>query len=143
VTTEDLDGLIRELRAAGGDTASVEVKSAAGGLPTSISSTLSALANLPGGGSLADSAVLTVTRGFGDRATGDRRQGRPFGLGISAGVLIPSHRLGLAGAHAGQAGAGVEGLPATGGVLQAGEEPVGEGAGLEGLAARPAESSAA
>jgi ATP-dependent DNA helicase RecG len=50
VTTEDLDGLVRELRATGGDTASVEVKSSAGGLPASISSTLSALANLPGGG---------------------------------------------------------------------------------------------
>lgn len=49
MTTEDLDGLVRELRATGGDTASVEVKSAAGGLPASISSTLSALANLPGG----------------------------------------------------------------------------------------------
>jgi ATP-dependent DNA helicase RecG len=50
VTTEGLDALVRELRATGGDTASVEVKSAAGGLPASISSTLSALANLPGGG---------------------------------------------------------------------------------------------
>ena len=50
MTAEDLDDLISQLRATGGDTASVEVKSAAGGLPASISSTLSALANLPGGG---------------------------------------------------------------------------------------------
>lgn len=50
MTAEDLDDLISKLRDSGGDTASVEVKSAAGGLPASISSTLSALANLPGGG---------------------------------------------------------------------------------------------
>ena len=50
MATEDLTDLIGELRAAGGDTASVEVKSAAGGLPLSITSTLSALSNLPGGG---------------------------------------------------------------------------------------------
>jgi ATP-dependent DNA helicase RecG len=50
MAAEDLDDLIGELRAAGGDTAAVEVKSAAGGLPSSITSTLSALANLPGGG---------------------------------------------------------------------------------------------
>lgn len=50
MTAEELDVLVSKLRAAGGDTASVEVKSAAGGLPAPISSTLSALANLPGGG---------------------------------------------------------------------------------------------
>ena len=50
MTAEDLTGLISDLRTAGGDTAAVEVKSAAGGLPSSITSTLSALANLPGGG---------------------------------------------------------------------------------------------
>lgn len=50
MTAEDLTGLISELRAAGGDTAAVEIKSAAGGLPSSITSTISALANLPGGG---------------------------------------------------------------------------------------------
>jgi ATP-dependent DNA helicase RecG len=47
---EDLTDLITQLRALGGDTAAVEVKSAAGGLPESISQTLSALSNLPGGG---------------------------------------------------------------------------------------------
>src|ERR1035441_1331050 len=50
MTAEDLTGLISELRAAGGDAGGVEVKSAAGGLPSSITSTLSSLANLPGGG---------------------------------------------------------------------------------------------
>jgi ATP-dependent DNA helicase RecG len=50
MAAEDLTDLISELRAAGGDTAAVEVKSAAGGLPLSITSTLSSLANLPGGG---------------------------------------------------------------------------------------------
>ena len=49
---EDLDGLVRALRASGGDTAAIEVKSAAGGLPVSLTSSLSALANLPGGGTI-------------------------------------------------------------------------------------------
>lgn len=48
--TEDLSHLGASLRALGGDTARVEVKSAAGGLPASLTPTLSALANLPGGG---------------------------------------------------------------------------------------------
>lgn len=50
MNAEDLSALISKLRATGGDTADIEVKSAAGGLPASIGSTLSALANLPGGG---------------------------------------------------------------------------------------------
>jgi ATP-dependent DNA helicase RecG len=49
---EDLNGLIHVLRTSGGDTTSVEVKSAAGGLPVSLTSSLSALANLPGGGTI-------------------------------------------------------------------------------------------
>lgn len=40
------------LRAAGGDTTEVEVKSAVGGVPESLTATLSALANLPGGGTV-------------------------------------------------------------------------------------------
>ena len=48
----DLSTLVADLRAAGGDVTSVEVKSAAGGLPESLASTLSALANLPGGGTI-------------------------------------------------------------------------------------------
>lgn len=46
----DISDLIASLRTAGGDTTAVEVKSAAGGIPQSLASTLSALANLPGGG---------------------------------------------------------------------------------------------
>ena len=46
----DIVGLVASLRAAGGDTTAIEVKSAAGGLPQSLTSSLSALANLPGGG---------------------------------------------------------------------------------------------
>ncbi|WP_085066925.1 ATP-binding protein [Catenuloplanes japonicus] len=48
----DLDSLVRTLRASGGDTAAVEVTSAAGGLPISLTSSLSALANLAGGGTI-------------------------------------------------------------------------------------------
>ena len=44
--------LLNQLRANGGDSTTVEVKSAEGGLPTSIGASLSALANLPGGGIL-------------------------------------------------------------------------------------------
>ena len=47
----DLQALVDELRAGGGDTSSVEVKAAAGGLPSTVDRSLSALANLPGGGS--------------------------------------------------------------------------------------------
>ncbi len=46
----DITDLVASLRATGGDTTAVEVKSAAGGIPQSLASTLSALANLPGGG---------------------------------------------------------------------------------------------
>ena len=46
----DLHLLIAELRSGGGDATNVEVKAAAGGLPSSIDRSLSALSNLPGGG---------------------------------------------------------------------------------------------
>jgi len=46
----DFGALVVQLRLGGGDTSGVEVKSAAGGLPTAITHSLSALANLPGGG---------------------------------------------------------------------------------------------
>jgi len=49
---ENLDDLVRTLRASGGDSTSVEVKAAGGGLPQSLTASLSALANLPGGGTL-------------------------------------------------------------------------------------------
>ncbi|MFF5264468.1 ATP-binding protein [Actinomadura viridis] len=59
----NLNDLVERLRTAGGDSSDVEVKSAAGGLPQSLTSTLSALANLPGGG--------TIILGL-DEATGFR-----------------------------------------------------------------------
>ncbi len=46
----DITATVARLRAVGSDDTSVEVKAATGGLPASIASTLSALANLPGGG---------------------------------------------------------------------------------------------
>ena len=48
----DLEDLVDALRSSGGDTTAVEVKAAAGGLPTSLTSSLSALANLAGGGTI-------------------------------------------------------------------------------------------
>jgi ATP-dependent DNA helicase RecG len=44
-----VDELLATLRLAAGDTARIEIKSAAGGLPESVTPTLSALADLPGG----------------------------------------------------------------------------------------------
>ena len=44
-----VDDLVAQLRGLGGEIAAVEVKSAAGGLPTTMSQSLSALSNLPGG----------------------------------------------------------------------------------------------
>ena len=49
---DDTATLVARLRETGGDDTSVEVKSAAGGLPESLTSSLSALANLPGGGTV-------------------------------------------------------------------------------------------
>jgi ATP-dependent DNA helicase RecG len=46
----DIEQLVNGMRARGGELPGVEVKSAAGGLPDSISETISAFANLPGGG---------------------------------------------------------------------------------------------
>lgn len=46
----DLTDLVLQLREAGGDFEAVEVKSAAAGFPESLTPTLSAMANLPGGG---------------------------------------------------------------------------------------------
>lgn len=48
--SELLDDLLARIHAAEGDTTAIEVKSAAGGLPKSTIESLSALANLPGGG---------------------------------------------------------------------------------------------
>ena len=46
----DLAALIEDLRTRGGERPDVEVKTAAGGLPASLTETMCALANLPGGG---------------------------------------------------------------------------------------------
>lgn len=46
----DLVDLVSQLRREGSDTAGIEVKRAAGGFPTDLASTLSALTNRPGGG---------------------------------------------------------------------------------------------
>jgi len=48
----DLTATLAELRAEGGDLPGIEVKSAAGGLPESIISTLCSFANRPGGGTI-------------------------------------------------------------------------------------------
>ena len=75
----EFDDLLELLRLRGGDTAAVEVKSAAGGLPASLTKSLSALSNLPGGG--------VVILGL------DERQGfAPVGLGN-----IQALKQGLAG----------------------------------------------
>lgn len=88
----DVNELVRRLRAAGGDSSEVEVKSAAGGLPQSLTSTLSALANLPGGG--------TIILGL-DEATGFRPvpladpQKLKQGLAVKARSFTPPVRLAL------------------------------------------------
>jgi len=48
----DLSALVADLRSMGGDSTTIEVKSAAKGLPESLTSTLSALANHPRGGTI-------------------------------------------------------------------------------------------
>lgn len=73
----DITALVTSLRAAGTDFVSVEVKSAEGGLPTSMASSLSALANLPGGGRI----ILGL-----DEQTGFRPVGLADPEGLKAGL---------------------------------------------------------
>ncbi len=91
-TMEDLTSLVAQLRASGGDNSAIEVKSAAGGLPQSLTETLSALANLPGGGLI----ILGL-----DEATSftpvalDDRQALKQGLASKARTFIPPVRLSI------------------------------------------------
>lgn len=83
---ENLDSVIDMLRAAGGDTTEVEVKSAAGGLPESLTATLSALANLPGGGTV----ILGLDERAGFRPVHlDNPQALKQGLASKARSFVP------------------------------------------------------
>jgi len=62
----DVNEMIHQLRAAGGDNAQIEAKSAAGGFPDSVIETLSAFANTPGGGDI----VFGVDESQGCAVTG-------------------------------------------------------------------------
>ncbi|WP_328708220.1 ATP-binding protein [Microbispora hainanensis] len=89
---EDVSHLIDELRAAGGDSTAIEVKSAAGGLPESLTPTLSALANLPGGGTI----ILGLDERFGFRPVPlPNVQSLKQGLAAKARSFTPPVRLTL------------------------------------------------
>ena len=62
----ELNELIHDLRARGSDTTAVEAKTASRGLPTSLTPTLSAFANKPGGGLV----ILGLDEASDFRATG-------------------------------------------------------------------------
>lgn len=80
------DLLVARLRAGGGDATEIEAKSAAGGLPESLAATLSALANLPGGGTV----ILGVDERAGFVASGiDDPQALKQGLAAKARSLVP------------------------------------------------------
>ncbi|MEU7990183.1 ATP-binding protein [Streptosporangium canum] len=87
---DDMSRLIAELRTTGGDTPAVEVKSASGGLPASLTSTLSALANLPGGGTII--LGLDERTGFRPVPLADP-QGLKQGLAAKARSFTPPVRL--------------------------------------------------
>jgi ATP-dependent DNA helicase RecG len=73
----DISEIVDAMRSRGGELPGVEVKSAAAGLPDSITESLSAFANLPGGGLL----VLGL-----DEATGFRPVRLSNAVGLAAGV---------------------------------------------------------
>ncbi|MDQ1306947.1 MAG: ATP-dependent helicase RecG [Actinomycetota bacterium] len=86
----DLSSLIDALRAAGGDFTDVEVKTAAGGLPESLAASLSALANLPGGGTI----ILGLDERTGFRPAGLKDpQLLKQGLATRARAFVPPVRL--------------------------------------------------
>ena len=82
--------MVASLRHAGGDITSIEVKSAAGGLPESLTPTLSALANLPGGGIII--LGLDEKAGFRPVTLADP-QALKQGLAAKARGFIPPVRL--------------------------------------------------
>jgi len=88
--TVDLPTVVADLRRAGGDVTSIEVKAAAGGLPESLTSTLSALANLPGGGIII--LGLDERAGFRPVPLSDP-QALKQGLAAKARGFIPPVRL--------------------------------------------------
>jgi ATP-dependent DNA helicase RecG len=86
----DLSALVAGMRADGGDSTSIEVKSAAGGLPESLTPSLSALANLPGGGTI----ILGVDERLGFRPVPlADRQTLKQGLAAKARAFVPPVRL--------------------------------------------------
>jgi ATP-dependent DNA helicase RecG len=88
----DLPALVASLRLARGDVTSVEVKAASGGLPESLTPSLSALANLPGGGLIV--LGLDERAGFRPVRLGDP-QALKQGLAAKARGFIPPVRLEL------------------------------------------------
>jgi ATP-dependent DNA helicase RecG len=82
--------MVAGLRQAGGDVTSIEVKAAAGGLPESLAPTLSALANLPGGGTII--LGLDERAGFRPVHLSDP-QALKQGLAAKARGLVPPVRL--------------------------------------------------
>jgi ATP-dependent DNA helicase RecG len=88
----DLSAVVASLRQAGGDITSIEVKAASGGLPESLTSTLSALANLPGGGTII--LGLDERGGFRPVRLADP-QALKQGLAAKARGFIPPVRLGI------------------------------------------------
>lgn len=89
---EPIDEVVAELRAHGGDSMAVEVKSAAGGLPSSLRESMSALANLPGGGLLI--LGLDEAAGFAPVQLANR-QALKQGLASQAGELSPPAHLAI------------------------------------------------
>lgn len=90
--SRDIYDLVATLRTNGGDQADVEVKAAKRGLPESLTSTLSALANLPGGGLI----VLGLDERAGFIPVGlDDPQALKQALGNRARGFLPPVRLSI------------------------------------------------
>jgi ATP-dependent DNA helicase RecG len=88
--SSDLDDIVRRLRDQGGDTTNLEAKSAAGGLPTTLTESLCALANLPGGGMV----ILGLDEASGFTPVGLRNpQALKQGLAGKARACMPPVQL--------------------------------------------------